>query len=117
MLRAGGQQLCPCAVRGVNHSDDQESPSASYPSLGAKGQVKGRHPHEVVILLFVCFVLFLNRRKPLLLEALRILWKRLVSWAKLRLWLEKSPFPVQALAISPSSGGENTPGFAISCMN
>lgn len=41
-----------------------------------KGRLRG-HPPEAVTL-----VLFLNRRKPLLLEALRILWKRLVSWAK-----------------------------------
>jgi len=36
-----------------------------------------------------------------------------------RLWLVKSPPPVQAFAFATSAGsdGENTPGFAISCMN
>lgn len=60
----------------------RKAPALLVPLSEQKGRSRG-HPSEVVILLFVCFVLFLNRRKPLLLEALRILWKRLVSWAKL----------------------------------
>lgn len=48
-------------------------------SLRSTGQAKG-HPPEVG---FSFLVLFLNRKKTLLLEALRILWKRMVSRAKL----------------------------------
>jgi len=80
-LRAGGLQLCSYGARGLNCSDGGK-PQGFLPFSQSKGTGQGG-THLRLLFFFVCFVLFLNRREPLLLEALRILWKRLVSWAKL----------------------------------
>lgn len=82
MLRAGGQQFCPVVFVVSMAAMTRKASALPSPLSEQRGRSRG-HPSEVVILFLFCFVLFLNRRKPLLLEALRILWKRLVSWAKL----------------------------------